>query len=198
MLLAGEQLSTYVPTGARVGSFNAGIIGYCSPLTVINLDGVNEEAARAIREDRLGDLLARDGIEWLVDFPPMWSRFDWVLLEHPLGDAFRFAPRQTLARFAVGDAQWSGSFPELLQVDWRAAPPARFDLDFSQGEARRFISSAPDALAKISAPIHFGNQPVVLRLPVRAQAGFELAVRLKPEGGEVSVSVGVESVSSRR
>ncbi|OGG50466.1 hypothetical protein A2763_01685 [Candidatus Kaiserbacteria bacterium RIFCSPHIGHO2_01_FULL_54_36] len=55
---------------ARVGVFNAGIIGYFSHADVINLDGlVNNDAYRAMKEQRLYEYLHDAGITHLADFP---------------------------------------------------------------------------------------------------------------------------------
>ena len=56
--------------GARVGVFNAGIIGYFSHADVINLDGlVNNDAYAAMKERRLYEYLRDEGITHIADFP---------------------------------------------------------------------------------------------------------------------------------
>ena len=57
------------PEGS-VGSFNAGIIGYFSERTVVNLDGVvNEDAFHARQDGRLGEYIREREIRYLADFP---------------------------------------------------------------------------------------------------------------------------------
>lgn len=68
MLEAARWLAENTDPEARVGSFNAGIIGYFSGRTVINLDGVvNKEAYEARRDGRLMDYVQSKGICYLVD-----------------------------------------------------------------------------------------------------------------------------------
>jgi len=54
----------------RIGTWNAGMIGYFSRRHVVNLDGlVNDHVflAEGIRGGRLGDYLDREGIGWIAD-----------------------------------------------------------------------------------------------------------------------------------
>jgi len=68
MLEAARWLEENVDSEARVGSLNAGIIGYFSGRTVINLDGVvNEEAYEARRDGRLMEYVHSKDICYLVD-----------------------------------------------------------------------------------------------------------------------------------
>ena len=70
MALAGEHLETCVPPGARIGSFNAGLIAFESQLKVVNLDGVvNHPAFEALKARRLLAYLDAEGIDWLCDDP---------------------------------------------------------------------------------------------------------------------------------
>ena len=53
---------------ARIGSYNAGIIGYFSERTVINLDGVvNEDAYRARRAGKTLEYVCGKQIDYVVD-----------------------------------------------------------------------------------------------------------------------------------
>lgn len=70
MALAGESLATCVPPGARIGSFNAGLIAFESGLRVVNLDGVvNRPAFDALTRHRLSSYLDAEAIDWLCDDP---------------------------------------------------------------------------------------------------------------------------------
>lgn len=58
----------------RIGSFNAGIVGYFTKRTVINLDGVvNNDAHQAIRDRRLMDYVRSMEIRYLVDGNIAWA-----------------------------------------------------------------------------------------------------------------------------
>lgn len=58
-----------LPQGVRLGAFNAGIPGYFSGLTVVNLDGVvNGEAFAAVRGRRILAYLEEAGITYLLDW----------------------------------------------------------------------------------------------------------------------------------
>jgi hypothetical protein len=68
MLEAARWLEDNTDPDARIGSFNAGIFGYFSERTVINLDGVvNEDAYRARRDGRTVEYVCAQGIRYLVD-----------------------------------------------------------------------------------------------------------------------------------
>lgn len=67
MLLA-VWLRDNTPRDAVVGAFNAGIVGYFSDRTVINLDGVmNNAAIAAIKDHTMGAYVSSEGIEYLAD-----------------------------------------------------------------------------------------------------------------------------------
>ena len=56
--------------GAVVGCFQSGILGYYADREVINLDGVvNQEALLAVKENRLGEYVAEEGITYITDWP---------------------------------------------------------------------------------------------------------------------------------
>ena len=58
------------PEDARVGVFNAGIIGYFSTREVINLDGlVNNAVFHAMEERRVWEYIANERIAYIADFP---------------------------------------------------------------------------------------------------------------------------------
>lgn len=64
-----KSLDKIIPEGARVGSFQAGTIGYFSNRTVINLDGVvNADALIAMQEKKMMEYLQRERIEYVVDY----------------------------------------------------------------------------------------------------------------------------------
>jgi hypothetical protein len=61
---------------SRIGCFNAGLLGYLSPVTVVNLDGLvnNWELLRARQEGRFRDYLIQHRITHLVDFGA-WNKY---------------------------------------------------------------------------------------------------------------------------
>ena len=66
MVKVAEQT---IPQGSVIGCFQSGIIGYYSDRKVINLDGVvNLEALRAIKENRMGEYVSREGISYIMDW----------------------------------------------------------------------------------------------------------------------------------
>lgn len=75
ILRASQRLSEY-PQVQHIGSWNAGILGVTSGITVTNLDGlVNDDAAAAgARGDILGYLRQR-GIDYVVDHPATISTY---------------------------------------------------------------------------------------------------------------------------
>src|SRR6185436_7143101 len=64
----GEWAAKRFPPGTVVGGTQTGALGYFAPeLTVINLDGVvNEAAYGALRAGRIGDHVRSQHVAWLV------------------------------------------------------------------------------------------------------------------------------------
>lgn len=72
-LEAAMYLRSKTEAGVRVASFNAGVIGYFSDRTVINIDGVvNPDAYHAYREHRLLDYLRRVNATFVADRDLAW------------------------------------------------------------------------------------------------------------------------------
>jgi 4-amino-4-deoxy-L-arabinose transferase-like glycosyltransferase len=68
-LEAARWLEKHTAPDARVGSFNAGILGYFSSRRVVNLDGaVNADAYRARLRGRLMDYVLAKQLEYVVDW----------------------------------------------------------------------------------------------------------------------------------
>lgn len=68
MLEAALWLEANTDEEARIGSFNAGIIGYFSDRTVVNLDGVvNEDAYHARRDGKMVEYVCGKQIDYVVD-----------------------------------------------------------------------------------------------------------------------------------
>ena len=71
---AAQFLKQNTPQDARVASFNAGIVGYFSERTVINLDGVvNVDAFHALQDHRLLAYLRSAGVEYVADREGAWT-----------------------------------------------------------------------------------------------------------------------------
>ena len=68
MLSAARWLEANTDEEARIGSYNAGILGYFSDRTVVNLDGVvNEDAYRARRDGKTVEYVCGNQIDYVVD-----------------------------------------------------------------------------------------------------------------------------------
>jgi hypothetical protein len=67
-LMAAQWVKQNVGADELVGSFNAGIIGYMSERTVVNLDGLaNNAVVPYLQERRLWNYIEHRGIDYLVD-----------------------------------------------------------------------------------------------------------------------------------
>lgn len=68
VLAASAWLTTNTSQDTRAAAFNAGILGYYSERTVVNLDGVvNEDAYRAARDCQTRDYLRKKSVDLVVD-----------------------------------------------------------------------------------------------------------------------------------
>ena len=82
---AAVYIRATTPADARVGAFNAGVMGFYSDRTVVNLDGVvNPDAYSAIRDRRLLAYVQRAHVTYAADYdnpwtdaPAGWSRTMW-------------------------------------------------------------------------------------------------------------------------
>jgi hypothetical protein len=95
MLAVAEMLADKVPEDSKIGAWNAGIYGYYSGRTVINLDGlINEEIARYVRQGRVNWPYWLDRhIDYLVDSEPF---FRGVAMRHngaELHKVFEYGPQ---------------------------------------------------------------------------------------------------------
>lgn len=66
---AAEWLDENLPAGTRVGSWDAGLIGYATDQPIVNLDGVVNDAdwVDAMRTRRAGDRLREEGVRWIIN-----------------------------------------------------------------------------------------------------------------------------------
>ena len=66
---AGSWIDHHLPPSARVGSWDAGVIGYFAHRRVVNLDGVVNSHAyyEAGRHGRIPDFLAARGVDWVAN-----------------------------------------------------------------------------------------------------------------------------------
>ncbi len=70
---AARYLKANTEPDARTASFNAGVIGYFSERTVVNIDGVvNPDAFHALREHRLLAYLRSADVEYIADRDGAW------------------------------------------------------------------------------------------------------------------------------
>jgi hypothetical protein len=84
---AAQWLAVNVPPGARVGSWNAGVLGYFATQAVVNLDGLinSFEFLPFLRSRTLHDYIVRERIEYLSDMESMVER-------HALGERLDLEP----------------------------------------------------------------------------------------------------------
>ena len=76
MVEAGEYLKDHNYDG-RIGSWNAGIIGYYQGGDIINIDGlVNDEVYDYILDGQLSTYLSKTGIRYIIDFETMITQKD--------------------------------------------------------------------------------------------------------------------------
>lgn len=70
---AAEWMADNLPADARVGAWNAGVIGYYAPQHVTNLDGLanNFDFLPYLAEDRIADYIRSEGIQYLADMDVM-------------------------------------------------------------------------------------------------------------------------------
>jgi len=66
---AARWLDAHLPPGTRVGSWDAGLIGYHTDQPVVNLDGVVNDVdwLHALRTGRAGERLADEDVGWIVN-----------------------------------------------------------------------------------------------------------------------------------
>ena len=73
--LAAQWLATNTPKDARIGSWNAGVLGYYSDRRVINLDGLinNFSLLPYLQGDDIGGYIRLEHITYLSDLDPMFK-----------------------------------------------------------------------------------------------------------------------------
>jgi hypothetical protein len=81
MLNAAIFLKNNTPVNKVYGSWNAGIIGFFSDRSVINLDGlVNDNAIPYIKNNNLWDYIISNNIDFIVDYEEMFTNLPpWYL-----------------------------------------------------------------------------------------------------------------------
>jgi len=105
--LSQPKFEAMIPPDARIGCFNAGIPGYFSSRTVINLDGlVNHSAVRYWRAHRLEQYLIDEHIEFIADE------------KATLHSAERFASRPLRLR-EISKAYLTGWWPPPYRYLWQ-------------------------------------------------------------------------------
>ena len=108
-LASWQRLGPSVGPTAKIGAFQAGIIGYFSQRDVVNLDGkVNPAAYSAIRNRRLYQYVREQGIDYIMDW-------EWILYCLCL----RYAPTGALPLQCV-DRERVGAGLSLLHVGPRS------------------------------------------------------------------------------
>lgn len=73
-LTAGRYLKQHTEPGARIATFNAGVISYFSERSVVNIDGVvNRDALDAMQDHRLLAYLRSAGVDYAADRDGAWT-----------------------------------------------------------------------------------------------------------------------------
>jgi hypothetical protein len=113
-VLAGARwIEGHTPPNARVGAYNAGVIGYFSHRDVVNLDGVvNADALSALQDCRSGDYIREMRIAYLADLQ------DW-LTPAKCGD--NVPTYTTLATLGRRQTYFGGALVDIWQVS--TGPP---------------------------------------------------------------------------
>jgi hypothetical protein len=96
-LQAASWVGEHTEPGDRVASFNSGSLGYLSPRTVVNLDGVvNNPGMRALEEHRLLEFLRQWDIRYILDDPDYVAKYmeaygggDWRQVVMPVDPRVR-------------------------------------------------------------------------------------------------------------
>jgi hypothetical protein len=105
---AATSLDALVPSGAIVGSFNSGMMGFLSNRTIVNLDGVvNERAIRAMRARALADYLRGRNVSYLADYPSIWEdpQFGYGYLAF-MGPQINRMQLESMAQFDTPGVGW--------------------------------------------------------------------------------------------
>ncbi len=70
---AAQWMADNLPADARIGAWNAGVIGYYAPQQVTNLDGLinNFDYLPYLAEDKVADYIRSEGIQYLADMEVM-------------------------------------------------------------------------------------------------------------------------------
>lgn len=73
---AAQWIAHNVPAGERVGSWNAGVLGFYSPRAVVNLDGLinNAELLPYLRDGRVHEYVLDRQLRYLSDMDDMFKR----------------------------------------------------------------------------------------------------------------------------
>jgi hypothetical protein len=124
MLEGARWLEGNTAPEARIGSFNAGIFGYFSGRTVINLDGVvNEDAYKARRDGRTMDYICAQEIRYLVDLEQEY----WVSSRCRDDPSLQF---ELVAKIGRPLSYFRGGQVTVLELVSMPEPPATEDSGF--------------------------------------------------------------------
>jgi hypothetical protein len=113
MARAADWINLHTSPKARIGAFNAGIIGFFSQRTVLNLDGVvNNSAYEALRAHRLHDYLLANSVDYVADFKYS-VEVDYADFWGSSRDRMGLAPVQDFPR---SGAEWEATFMQVYKV----------------------------------------------------------------------------------
>ncbi len=178
MLRAARHVNHHLPPDARVGAFNAGLLGYFAHRTVINLDGLanNEVLRHSLAGRPLLDYVRSAGITHMVDALPAGGWFGHPLAHYEVLEVLPFTGHHPPGYF-IAAVRWAPYPPMLIEpaasgvelMPWRPAgalPPA-------QKVLRLPASAAPGALH-----MELDGSYVQMRFRVEWEAGGPAVVML--------------------
>lgn len=117
---AAQFLRESTDANARAAAFNAGIIGYFSERTVINLDGVvNTDAYHAMREHRLLAYLRSAGVEYVADRDGAWTNLPAFIRPDDWTESL-WGEDPNAAMTSILELPAPGTFPRMNV--WRLLP----------------------------------------------------------------------------
>jgi len=112
-LTSWEAMRDQIPSGARIGAFQAGIYGWFSDTPVRNLDGkVNRDAQRALANQQLHEYILASDVDYILDQPRMTRA---LLLRH--------SAVETRARFIPVASERRRQGATLYRIERGPSPP---------------------------------------------------------------------------
>ncbi|MEX0786950.1 MAG: glycosyltransferase family 39 protein [Dehalococcoidia bacterium] len=117
---AAQYLEAETEPDARVAAFNAGVVGYFSERTVINLDGVvNVDAYHALQDHRLLAYLRSAGVQYVADRDGAWRYLPAYIRPDDWSESL-WGEDPNEAMTSIHQLPAPGAFPQMNV--WRLLP----------------------------------------------------------------------------